>query len=250
MTEKDLDQKIATVKELHEASRDTLRLCEPFSGVAPGNRIGKLTVLGVPFRIRTPRKRRGKLSLSSSAVAVVLCRCGNIVVRSVRNLRTSATNSCGCLQAEATSEANSTHRDSWKRLWIIWTGMKHRCSCPTNSAYRNYGGRGITVCQEWQEYENFRAWAMANGYSHELSLDRIDNDGPYAPSNCRWATKRAQANNTRVNVMLTAFGETKSATEWTRDKRCRVCYTTLKKRIASGWDHERAIAVKRAERSC
>lgn len=132
------------------------------------------------------------------------CDCGNEHVSIGALARRGLVQSCGCFRREATAEVGSknvTHGDSYSRLYGIWAGMKHRCSCPTAQKWADYGGRGITVCAEWDaSFETFRDWALANGYSDELSIDRIDNDRGYEPGNCRWATAVDQRHNRRDTV--------------------------------------------------
>jgi hypothetical protein len=125
--------------------------------------------------------------------------------------------------------------------------MWDRCTNPNVVTWPRYGGRGITVCDEWRTYEPFRAWAVANGYDPALSLDRVDNDGDYEPGNCRWTTRRAQANNRRQGAVaprprfVEAWGETRRLYEWAADPRCVVSYVALKKRLRRGWTPERAM---------
>jgi hypothetical protein len=119
--------------------------------------------------------------------------------------------------------------------------MLARCNNPNAGSYDNYGGRGITVCREWLDYEEFRAWALANGYADDLSIDRINNDGNYEADNCRWATDGTQRRNSRRTHLLTAFGETKCCQDWAADRRCTVSYTGLMKRLRLGWEAEAAI---------
>jgi len=89
------------------------------------------------------------------------------------------------------------HNDSYSRLYKIWIGMKERCQNPNSTSYVNYGGRGISICEEWSSYENFKSWSEKSGYQDGLSIDRINNDLGYEPQNCRWATKEEQGQNRR-----------------------------------------------------
>ena len=100
------------------------------------------------------------------------------------------------------------------RLNHIWANMRTRCNCKTNKDYPDYGGRGIKVCEEWSEFINFHEWAMKNGYEDNLSLDRIDVNGNYEPSNCRWTTYKEQANNTSRSVRISYKGNTHTISEW------------------------------------
>ena len=102
---------------------------------------------------------------------------------------------------------STSHCESNTRLYRIWSSMKHRCRGKNHEAYHNYGGRGIKVCDEWNKYKAFRKWALENGYSDELTLDRIDNNGNYEPSNCRWATMKQQCANKRTNHYVIVNGE-------------------------------------------
>ena len=106
-------------------------------------------------------------------------------------------------------------RDTKNRLYRIWSEMKRRCENSDRPNYRNYGGRGIKVCQEWKNsFETFKEWALNNGYSDELSIDRIDNAGNYEPSNCHWVTVKAQANNKRSNNLIAYKGEKHTLAQW------------------------------------
>ena len=109
----------------------------------------------------------------------------------------------------------ATHGLSKTRLYGIWHGIEQRCNNPNNKAYRFYGGRGINVCKEWlEDFMAFYRWAISNGYEDNLTLDRKDNNGHYDPSNCRWATRRMQSNNTRTTTFIEINGVTKSISEW------------------------------------
>jgi len=153
-----------------------------------------------------------------------ICDCGNkTIVRSSR-LTLGRTKSCGCLVKEnykiatpASAIKNKTHGDSKTRLYGVYHRMTARCCYSKNKDYKDYGGRGITVCSEWLEnYEAFRDWAVANGYNDNsrLTIDRIDVNGNYEPSNCRWVTNKVQQRNKRNNRLITIDGITKTIFEW------------------------------------
>lgn len=107
-----------------------------------------------------------------------------------------------------------THGMSHTRLHNIWLTMRQRCEKPNCSAYQKYGAKGIRVCDEWGSFISFRDWSMSNGYTDELTIDRIDPRGNYEPSNCRWVTQKEQQNNRSNNVKLTYNGVTRSIIEW------------------------------------
>lgn len=129
------------------------------------------------------------------------------------------------------------------RLLWMWKWMHSRCYNDADPMYRYYGGRGIYVVDEWHDPEEYIAWALEQGFkkSSGLQVDRVDNDGPYSPSNCRVTTRTINANNKSNNVVLEAFGESKTLGQWAADSRCAVAYPTLWARYRNGWDAEAAI---------
>lgn len=173
-----------------------------------GQQFGRLTVIGMDDR--NTRK----------TYWICQCSCGNM--KSVRSdsLQNGAIKSCGCLKKETDAinlVKNHSHKMSGSRLYGIWQGMKGRCNNPNDARYDRYGGRGIVVCEEWQNsFENFYNWAIQNGYSDELTIDRKDNDGNYEPGNCRWSSNQEQCNNRCTNVKITIGNATKTLTEWCR----------------------------------
>jgi hypothetical protein len=133
-----------------------------------------------------------------------------------------------------------TDRNERRRLRSVWRHMKVRCNNQKHPSYPNYGGRGIKVCARWRDFEAFVSDVGAVPAGH--SLDRVDNDHGYEPGNVRWATPTQQLRNTRRNVNLTAFGETKCAKDWSLDHRCSVHHSTILFRLRRGWTSENAIA--------
>ena len=121
-----------------------------------------------------------------------ICSCGNEIITNTHNLISGNTTSCGC--------SRKKEKQLIPRLYGIWSGMKTRCSNPNRKEYKNYGGRGIKVCKSWQTYRNFYKWAIKNGYQDNLTVDRINNDSDYKPSNCRWITIQEQQKNKRKRI--------------------------------------------------
>ena len=165
------------------------------------------------------------------------CKCGGYTVARGSHLKTGNISSCGC------KKGHITHGESKTRLYTTWCNVRDRCKNPNAPEYPRYGGRGISVCEEWLSYEPFRDWAMSNGYSSVLSIDRIDNNGDYSPNNCRWATAKEQANNTRRNRYLELDGVRLSVSEWAR--RLGINQATLSMRINKyGWSAEKALTTE------
>lgn len=142
-------------------------------------------------------KRYGNLRVISEAYSDgkhlfwnCICDCGKQVVICGDSLKRGLTKSCGCLNSKAVTERSSKHGESRTRLYHIWQGMIYRCENPNATGFEHWGGKGVSVCAEWRNnYENFRDWAMANGYLDDLEIDRINPNGNYEPRNCQWITK-------------------------------------------------------------
>lgn len=135
---------------------------------------------------------------------------------------------------------------SHTRLHNIWLGMRQRCEKPNCSGYWKYGAKGIKVCDEWQNFETFRDWAFANGYSESLTIDRIDSLGNYTPENCRWVTQKVQQNNRSNNVYLTYNGVKKKLEDWAKE--VGMSRTVLYNRYRHGWDVERILTQKKRKK--
>lgn len=166
-----------------------------------------------------------------------MCDCGKQVNVLKEHLLSGRQKSCGCLKKE---RRIVTHGKTQTRLYRIWSNMCNRCSNKNNPVWRRYGERGITVCDDWKTFENFRKWAVENNYTDILTIDRIDNNKGYNPSNCRWADNFVQSNNKRNNHMIEYRGEIKTLSEWA--KCLNIPYKTLHRRIVGlGWKIERAF---------
>ena len=157
------------------------------------------------------------------------CDCGNEKIVQGNHLVEGATTSCGhCFNCRGL------------RLYRgVWTQIKQRCLNPNCKDYKNYGGRGITICKEWLSFENFYYWAMSHGYADNLTIDRIDVNGNYEPSNCRFVDAKTQCRNKRNNNLVTYKGETLTVAEWS--ERTHISANALYNRINRGWDLERAF---------
>jgi hypothetical protein len=163
------------------------------------------------------------------------CDCGESI-ESTTGALNAGTKSCGCLQRHAAARAcisRSVHGLTGTRLYVIWRAMRSRCSNPKNIGWKDYGGRGIRVCDEWSDFPVFKAWAFANGYDSHLSIDRRDNNGNYEPGNCRWATMIHQNRNRRSGFTpIVHDGQSLSVAEWS--KKTGVPSATIRYRLARG----------------
>ena len=177
-----------------------------------------------------------------------VCDCGNIAYVTTSNLTCNRIRSCGCIKQELLMRRNITHNQRHTRLYEVWKGIKQRCYNPKHRAYHNWGGRGIKMCEDWKNnFQSFYNWSYANGYSPEnqkdeknkLTIDRIDVNGNYEPSNCRWVTRKVQASNMRTNKLITINGETHCIAEWCRIY--NVHTSNYYKKINKGMSPEEAL---------
>lgn len=171
-----------------------------------GSRFGRLTVLekaGV----------RGQGKRGSRSLWRCRCDCGNDIIVIRNSLVGGNTRSCGCLEQENKKTMHLKHGMAKTRLWKIWIDMRNRCEREEDKSYPYYGGRGISVCEEWKEFSPFKKWAIENGYNDALTIERIDTDGDYCPDNCRWATRKEQTRNRRITKKVMYHGEEKTIGE-------------------------------------
>lgn len=170
-----------------------------------GKRFGSLTVI----------EFGGKYQPSGNVYWRCICDCGNITNTTGSSLRSGKSVSCGrCSASKRAAKRNYKHGGFGTRLYEIWRQIHRRCYGTRTKSYKNYGGRGISVCSEWRDYETFKKWAISTGYKENLTIDRIDVNGDYEPSNCRWATVKQQANNRRSNHLVKYNGEMHTVSEW------------------------------------
>lgn len=164
-------------------------------------------------------QRFGRLRLLERTVMtkrarwLALCDCGNVIETWASSLQAGTSKSCGCLRSEMVAAKNTSHGGSKTYLYRVWAAMRERCGVPTSSGYSNYGARGIKVCKRWESFSLFRK-DVGERPSPAHSLDRVNNNGDYKPSNVRWATRGEQSRNTRRNVKLTYLGRTQTAEDW------------------------------------
>lgn len=134
------------------------------------------------------------------------------------------------------------------RIRQCWSAMRSRCSRPTDKDFADYGGRGIRYDPSWQSFDAFHGWAISNGYSDELTIERKDVNGNYEPDNCCWIPMSRQSRNRRWAVYLEAFGDRKTVVEWTEDPRCVATQGAIRRRLTHGWSHEAAITTPTKQR--
>lgn len=203
--------------------------------IQPGDKFSRLTVI-------SEAEKRGR-----ERYFLCICDCGSKRVVSLSHLRTGNTKSCGCYRTDVLKQVSYIHGYSRTRLYRIWISMKARCFDVNATGYCYWGGRGITVCKEWLEFMPFYEWAMANGYSDDLTIERIDNDGNYEPANCTWILRGKQAKNKRhvlrkrKAIYLSLNGRTLSLKQWASCLGIR--YNTLYNRLfVCDWPLKKALA--------
>ncbi len=207
-----------------------------------GRRYGRLTVL-----YEAPKK-------SGRIAWFCKCDCGGTKIATSNKLQLRECRSCGCLMYEARYCTHTIHGDSGKthengkrkstQLYHTWSGMKQRCINSNSSNYHNYGGRGITMYGQWNiSFISFKEWAISNGYKKGLTIDRIDNNGNYEPSNCRWVSNSVQAWNKRITVYLEYDGKRLNMKEWS--KLTGLTISQITNRRKSGWSVKKILTTPR-----
>lgn len=202
-----------------------------------GKKFNMLTVLKFDHFKEGPIPK-GRTKPRRHAIYLCKCDCGNTKLVDRANLTRGDIKSCGCINFIAQKK----HGNSRDRIYNEWRGMKQRCYNPNETRYSEYGGRGITVCDEWlgntpaEGFVAFRDWALANGYDDSLWIDRIDNDGPYAPWNCQWVTPEEQAWNKQQSIRIQYNGKNMNIKEFKEASNSEISIRTLQRRFSTGPD--------------
>lgn len=198
-----------------------------------GKEYGDLTVLSYSHSENKKYydKSRKKERVRKKHFLKVSCKCGKEKLQTPFRLKSGRSKSCGC---------RGGHGKSYTRIYRIYRGIKNRCYNENATDFKDYGGRGIKMCDEWLgSFQAFNDWSIKNGYTNKLSIDRKDNEGGYTPDNCRWVNWLTQNNNRRSNVYITYGGRKLSASEWAR--KLNVSSDTLTDRKRRGWTDEEII---------
>lgn len=193
----------------------------------PGGVFGRLTMLGI-----------------SEKTGVFLCVCGNVRRILISSVKSGNTKSCGCLQRDEARRigrsVNKSHGMTNTREYSTWQGMRERCNDPSNKSYKDYGARGIAVCDQWSSFEQF--FKDMGKKPAGCSIDRRDNNGPYSKDNCYWATPKEQTRNRRNSIDIAFQGQIKPLTDWCIQFKCD--YSTVHSRLFKhGWTFEQAITI-------
>ena len=187
---------------------------------------------------------------AKSTYANFTCECGKIKSLPVSSVVRGIFKSCGCKKIELLSKIGSTQikhgcnrRGNKHPIYNSWNGMISRCYNIKRESYKDYGARGIIICEEWKHnFSEFFKWSLDNGWANGLSIERNNVNGNYEPSNCSWKTNAEQQNNKRRTMYITAFKETKSIEDWLDDSRCSITKSGLRKRLRNWSNAELAIS--------
>ena len=209
------------------------------SKINRGDSFGRLVVIGSEHKVRSSGAKK-KLWVCS-------CECGSVISVETGNLNTGNTTQCNGCAILSRADHRRTHGYSnysavsevKRKTYSTWRAMKSRCENPSVNGYKNYGGRGINVCDEWNDFECFLS-DMGEPPTAGHSIDRVDNNKSYSKENCKWASRTEQANNKRNNRRITAFGETKNLNQWAESSGIK--RETIARRINKGWSEERAVS--------
>lgn len=194
--------------------------------ISPGDSYGSWTVIS-----ECPKRGDRRIFLCA-------CICGEKTELRLDSLRTGSSTGCGCERTEKIVASRLKHGKARTREYTIWNSMRARCLNKNHLQYKNYGGRGITICKEWDDYDVYLN-DMGTRPSKDYSIDRIDNNKGYSKENCRWATHITQSNNTRKTVYVTFRGVTKPIMEWVREM--NMSYGRVRQRLSRGWSAESAF---------
>ena len=195
-----------------------------------GQKFGRLTVIN----LLSERAKNGM------KIYKCLCNCGNYINVRYGNLTSGNTKSCGCFNSDCSSKRNSTHHKTHTRLYKIYHNMKTRCYNKNATRYSDWGGRGVVICDEWlNDFMSFYNRAIVNGYNDTLTIDRIDNNKGYSPSNYRWVTNQEQSNNRRSNINITYNGKIKTMEQWSEE--LGINYNTIRMRHFRGWSDKEIL---------
>jgi len=166
------------------------------------------------------------------------CSCGNILEVNISSVNTNNTKSCGCLNLEKIKERNFKHGKNRTKKHRTWQNIKTRCLNKSRKYYKHYGGRGITICEKWLNFEGFDE-DMPDPPGEEYQIERINNNGNYEKSNCKWATRKEESRNKRTNINITYNGKTQILADWAEE--FNINPGVLRYRLKNGWDIEKAL---------
>lgn len=186
------------------------------------------------YLILNEAERRG-----SKRYYLCKCECGNEKEVRMDSLRNGKAISCGCYNKEMSIKANTKHGMYKTRIYRIWHGMKSRCLNYNNDSYKNYGGRGISICSEWMDFSAFKKWSIINGYKDFLTIERVNVNGNYNPQNCTWISMEEQRRNTTVTKNISYDGKTLTLRQWAKEM--NMCNSTLSRRLKKGWSVEKSL---------